>query len=340
MRNIIYITGITASGKTTLAEKLSDHLGIPFFKADDVYSMIAKEINWPRQEQLVLPEFWAKFPKFGLLKLKYYRELLKDVTGDFIIEGFPLFFEQDRQLIKQVVGEHFATFFRLNLSYKQWQKYANLKFGGSNIERDFAMLNSYFEAPAFHYDITNPEILFTHYEEYQRLGFTDKKWELLKLDKETLAGKSVIDLGCNEGWIGKNCLDLGAAEVSGVDYNWRYLEKARASGLNVELQDLDNYEFKQHFDIVVCLAVFHYVEFKMRFIKKIAEATNELFILEIPVSEQEGKMLVLHDTGQCIYFIPTIELITYWLDLYFKKVDISNSVAPDDSKRIIFKCYK
>lgn len=340
MRNIIYITGITASGKTTLATKLASHLGLPFFKADDVYSMIAKEINWPRQEQLVLPEFWVKFPKFGLLKLKYYRELLKDVQGDFIIEGFPLFFEQDRQLIKQVIGEHFATFFRLDLPYEQWQKYANIKFGGSNIKRDFTMLNSYFEAPEFSYEITNPDILFTHYEEYQRFGFTDKKWELLKLNEKSLSGRSVIDLGCNEGWIGRSCLELGASPVFGVDYNWRYLEKAREAGLETSLCDLDDYEFKQQFDIVICLAVFHYVRDKERLLEKIATNTREMLILEIPIATDERHILLLHDTGKCQYFIPSFSLIEAWILKYFKRYEYYDSIAPDDSKRIIFKCYK
>ena len=340
MRKVIYITGITASGKTTNAMKLALHLGLPFFKADDVYSMIARELNYDHPERLVLPEHWSEFPKFGLLKLKYYRKLLEEVDGDFIIEGFPLFFEQDRQLIKQVIGEHSSTFFRFNLDFETWKKYAEMKFGGLHSEKDFTTLNRYFENPGFHYEIKDPGILFVHYEKYQRIGFTDKKWELLDLGQDSLPGKSVIDLGCNEGWIGKNCLDIGASPVFGVDYNWRYLELARSSGLNVELADLDSFNFKQQFDIVICLAVFHYVRDKERLIEKIAANTKELFILEVPINSNEDKSLSLHDTGKCQYYIPSFHLVEHWILKYFSRFEYKESIAPDNSRRLVFKCYK
>jgi hypothetical protein len=340
MRNIIYITGITASGKTTLAQKLADHLGLPFVKADDVYSMIGRELHYDKPEKLVMPEAWDKFPKFGLLKLKYYKELIKDISGDFIIEGFPLFFEQDRQLLTQAAGEHTATIFRLNLPFDVWQNYAGIKFGGSHIKRDFDHLNSFFEEPAAFYTISNPDILFTHYEKYQRDGFTDKKWDLLKLGEVDLLNRSVIDLGCNEGWIGRNCLNLMADNVTGVDYNWRYLEIARSQGLHTELADLDDYEFKKAYDVVIFLAAFHYVRDKELLLEKIAKNTKEMFILEIPVAEDERPILLLHDTGKCKYFIPSLPLILFWLNKYFARVDYWPSVAPDNSKRLIFKCYK
>jgi len=343
MRNIIYLTGITASGKTTIAKKLSDHLNIPFVKADDIYSMIARELHHPKQEQLVMPEAWKEYPDFGLLKIKYYRELLKDIQGDFIIEGFPLFFEQDRQIIEKIIGEHTKTFFRFVLPFDIWRKYADIKFGGSHLKADFLKLNGYFENPGFHYELEDPNILFVHYAKYQREGFTDKKWELLKFDEASLSGKSVIDLGCNEGWIGRSCMELGASPVFGVDYNWRYLEIARSSGLDVELSDLDAFEFKQKFDIVLCLAVFHYVRDKERLLEKIAAATNELFILEVPVTNQQLEnhpVLALYDTGQCQYFIPSLALLDIWLKRYFKSYIKYESVAPDNSRRFIFKCYK
>ena len=340
MRNIIYITGITASGKTTIAQKLAVHLDLPFIKADDVYSMIGRELKYDKPEKLVMPEAWGQFTNFGELKLKYYKELVKDITGDFIIEGFPLFFKQDRELLDKAIGDHTSTFFRFDLPFEVWQQYAGVKFGGSHIRRDFDHLNSFFEAPDAFYTITNPDILFTHYEKYQRDGFTDKKWELLKLSTIDLINRSVIDLGCNEGLIGRNCLKLGADSVTGVDYNWRYLEIARSNGLITELCDLDNYEFKRAYDVVIFLAAFHYVRDKELLLEKIFKNTKEMFILEIPIADDERPILLLHDTGQCKYFIPSLSLTLFWLNKYFKRVDYWPSVAPDNSKRLIFKCYK
>ena len=338
MRKVIYISGVTASGKTTAAEKLSKFLDLPFYKADDVYSMIGREIECATPEKLVMPKAWIEYPDFGKLKAKYYRELLKDEPGDFIIEGFPLFFEQDRQLIEKVIGNHFATYFRFNLPFPVWRTYADIKFGGSHIKADFDAMNRYFEPPKHYYDIADPGILFQHHEKYQRVGFTDEKWKLLELGN--LSGKTVIDLGCNAGWIGSDCFAAGASEVDGVDYNWRYLEEARAAGIITHLTYMDDFEFEKQYDITLCLAVFHYVRDKEKLLAKIAAATKELFVLEVPISKIEKPALELHDTGKCEYFIPSLPLIVKWLHKYFEKVEDRESVAPDNSHRLIFRCYK
>lgn len=343
MRNIIYLSGITASGKTTVAQKLSEFLGLPFVKADDVYSMISQELCYTRQEELVLPDAWKKFENFGNLKHKYYKKLLENISGDFIIEGFPLFFEQDRQLINKVIGEHKATFFRFNLPFKRWKEIAWIKYSKAHSQRDFDYLNNFFEPPAVYYDLADPNMLFVGHDKYQRIGFTDKKWELLKLSTAELKNKNVIDLGCNAGWIGKACLQNGAASADGVDYNWRYLEEARENGLNTTLSDLDDFEFSKQYDIVLCLAVFHYVKDKEKLLAKIAENTKEIFILEMPVTNQQLEntpLLALYDTGKCEYFIPSLALLDLWLKRYFKSYERWESVAPDKSRRFIFKCYK
>lgn len=342
MRKVIYISGITSSGKTTAAIKLGEFLNLPVFKADDVYSMIARELGHEKQEQLVMPEFWKKFEGFGQLKIKYYKELLKDVEGDFIIEGFPLFFEQDRQIIEKIVGEHFATHFKMTIPFTIWKEWVDNKIGGNHKESDYVYLNKFFEAPKHFYTIKDAKELFVTGDLYQRTGFTDKKWELLALKPSDLADKTIIDLGCNSGWIANNCLLNGAKEATGVDYNWRYLDQAREKGIKPIYSDLDKFEFDKKYDIVICLATFHYVRDKELLLKKIAEATNEMFVLEMPIykDDQDSIALYLHDTTQCQYFIPTIKLIILWLNKYFKNIEISNSVAPDNSFRLIFKCYK
>jgi len=40
---IIYIMGVSGSGKTTIGELLSQKIGIPFFDADDFHSLASKE---------------------------------------------------------------------------------------------------------------------------------------------------------------------------------------------------------------------------------------------------------------------------------------------------------
>lgn len=340
MRKVIYISGITSSGKTTAAIKLGEFLNLPVFKADDVYSMIARELKHEKQEQLVMPEYWAKYEGFGQLKIKYYKELLKDVTGDFIIEGFPLFFEQDRQIIEKIIGEHFVTHFRFTIPFTIWKEWVDNKLGGDHSGADYLYLNKFFEAPKQFYTITDAKELFVTGDLYQRTGFTDKKWDLIGLKPNEIADKTIIDLGCNSGWIASNCLQNGAKMATGVDYNWRYLNQAREKGIEPIYCDLDEFEFDKKYDIVFCLSTFHYVRDKEALLKKIAEATNEMFILEIPVSQLDCQALVLHDTGKCQYYIPTEKLIKFWLSKYFEVIVVIGSVAPDNSYRLIFKCKK
>jgi 2-polyprenyl-3-methyl-5-hydroxy-6-metoxy-1,4-benzoquinol methylase len=227
------------------------------------------------------------------------------------------------------------------LPFSKWCEFAHKKFGGSHVKKDFEIMNAYFEKPNYYYEISDPSILFQSHEEYQRPGFTDKKWKLLNLSDKELNCKTVMDLGCNAGWIGDECLNHKALGVDGVDYNWRYLEEARMKGYGkTYLEDLDDFNFEKQYDIVLCLAVFHYVRDKEKLLEKIASATKEMFILEIPVNSLEIEALVLHDTGKCKYFIPSFPLIDYWLRKYFNNYELSESIAPDNSKRFIFKCYK
>lgn len=339
MPQVIYIAGITSSGKTTEATKLGKFLGLPVYKADDVYSMIARELKIEAAEQLVMPEAWKKHKNFGDLKAKYYKELLSQEKGDFIIEGFPLFFEQDRKLVKQAVGDHWSTFFYLKIPITRWQELSLKKFGHIPHEKAYHALNGYFEPLDHYYEIADPELLFVHHEKYQRNGFTDKKWELLQLNKHDIKGKHVVDMGCNAGWIGSNCLKLGARSVDGLDYNWRYAEEARMKGLDTYVIDLDNFETNTIYDVVICLATFHYVRDKEKLIEKIAKMTRKMFILEVPISSSTRKCLELHDTGKCEYYIPSFSLVHYWLTKYFGSYEYKKSIAPDNSSRLIFKAY-
>lgn len=333
MRNVIYIGGITASGKTTVAAQLGQHLGLPVYQTDAAYSTIAKWLNYPQAEHLVVPWKWKEFPKFGALKHDAYRALLGEERGDFIIEGFCLYFEQDRQLISQVTGSSWPTYFQLKPPVGKWLEMAEKKFGKTHSYKDYDQLQKHFEPPAHYYEISDPQVLFAHHEPYQRTGFTDDKWERLQLGD--LTGQTVLDLGCNAGWIGRYCLDAGAKQVVGIDCNWRYLEEARQRGLETKLLRLERLsEVEGQFDKVLCLATFHYLTDKEAFIKECARLCRQELILEVPVLQEPGLKLGPKNH----YYIPTPELVLQWLHKYFAQAQvIGESPAPDDSHRLIFK---
>jgi tRNA (mo5U34)-methyltransferase len=83
---------------------------------------------------------------------------------------------------------------------------------------------------------------------------------------QDLAGKSVLDIGCNAGFYCFEMKRRGAARVVGIEHDPRYLEQARfaarVNGLEVELRQLDVYDVAQlgeRFDVVLFMGVLYHL---------------------------------------------------------------------------------
>jgi len=341
-KHLIFLTGVTATGKTTFAEKASKYFEIPFISVDHVYNIIGTNLKYKNPAELVMPKKWKEFPNFSTLKRLAYKRLLNKFLpkdSDVIFEGFSLFFREDRNILRSLIKPERITIFKLLPSFKTWEDYRRKKYNSDSRYCDYMSLNSLFEKPQSYYVIEDYNKILVKYIEYQRKGFTDKKWELMKLKKEEIKGRSVIDLGCNSGWIASEFKKAGAKEVLGIDRNWRYLEDAKELGIDIKLMDLEDIkDIKKKYDITNCLATLHYIWNKQKFIKEIADMTNEMFILEVPVFQEKGlKQELRYDK----FFVPTEDLVIHWLKKYFNKVEvIGESIPPDDSFRLIFKAYK
>ena len=82
-----------------------------------------------------------------------------------------------------------------------------------------------------------------------------------------LAGKSVLDIGCNAGFYGMEMTRRGAARVVGIDSDERYLEQgrlaARALGFaDIEFRKLDVYDVAalgETFDVVIFMGVLYHL---------------------------------------------------------------------------------
>ena len=180
----------------------------------------------------------------------------------------------------------------------------------------------------------NLDRLFCEHKNYQKQEFVDTKWQLLDVAKD-IKGKSVLDIGCNSGRIGIKCHEAGVGEYTGIDSNWRYLEdchdqKVKGNFIQMELNELVDI-YHEQFDVILCLATFHYIKDKESFIKRMAEMTKEMFVLEGPVENGDPE------------FAPKQELVEELLNKYFNSVEfcgpsISPSIKPIHSKRFIWKC--
>ena len=336
MRSVIYIAGITNTGKTTVAEALSRKLGIPFCSVDAVNHAVANEVGFDDAKRFVFPEYWRDYPTYEL-KVKHYRKALEGFEGDFILEGFDLCFDEDRRAIKEAIGEHWMTFFCLDLPFADWCDYTFRKTACLPSWDVFANLKRYFEVPEHYYPISSPNILLVDYQAYQRDGFTDEKYKRLKIDPKD---QTVLDLGCNDGWIGKYCLDNGARRVTGIDHNWRYLEEARRKGLEIRLLNLDRLHlFNGRYDIVLCLATLQHLSDPERALAEMARL-GSMLVLEVPIWKGQKDKARLKKEGYT-YTFPSEPLVMEWLGKTFGRIEkVGQSVAPDDSHRLIFRAYE
>ncbi len=117
-----------------------------------------------------------------------------------------------------------------------------------------------------------------------------KRMELINLSDD-LAGKSVLDVGCNSGLLCFECKKRNAGRVIGVDTQHNRLNQARTlaeiMGLDVEFLDLDlfNSNHLGSFDIVFCIAVLSEVTDLIGGLEILKGLTKRTLYLELPTIE-------------------------------------------------------
>ena len=125
--------------------------------------------------------------------------------------------------------------------------------------------------------------------------FTERKLPLLGIP-ENLVGRSVLDIGCSEGYYARESEGRGAGPVVGID-NARFL--AAKNGLLNEITG-SRFDFREGgvddlsaeamgvFDLVIFLSVFQHLDHPYFGLERIAEVTRVTAIMEIPVAVAEA----------------------------------------------------
>ncbi|MBC7076728.1 MAG: methyltransferase domain-containing protein [Synergistales bacterium] len=333
---MIFISGIPLAGKTTLASKLGAYLDWPVFTTDHVYYHIARHLGLTEEVQICEfgnPRVWQQTPNIDQLKRRFYPKFLADIPQEAIIEGYGLCFSQDRAAIGIEPEAHFY----LEVSYEEWLAHRGYEH---TLERreEYDYLTGLVNLPNQVYRIdTKTNLCVPDEKVYTGLpaDFVPRKFAALKLGD--LTGKTVLDLGGNDGTIARLCLEKEARNALVVDSNWRHLQ--RAVGVDKRLFDLNRIdELEGQFDIVLSISMLHYIRDQEGFIRECARLTGEQFVLELPVLEEKGLRAGWDNPPGTIK--PTQELVTKWLKTYFGRVElVGPSVSPDKSKRLVFKAY-
>lgn len=105
-----------------------------------------------------------------------------------------------------------------------------------------------------------------------------------------LTGKSVLDIGCNAGFIALEAARRGATDVLGVDARQGYIDQARfcaeATGLDARFEVWDVYDLAQlgrQFDVVFFVGVLYHCTNIARAVEQVARVATDLLIVESAV---------------------------------------------------------
>ncbi|MBM4328750.1 MAG: methyltransferase domain-containing protein [Deltaproteobacteria bacterium] len=109
----------------------------------------------------------------------------------------------------------------------------------------------------------------------------------------TIAGATVLDIGCGSGEYSLEFASKGAIQVIGVDIAPAMVEfsqrLARERGLSQRCRfvcgDFLDHPFADRFDIVIAMGLFDYVANPSPFLKKIARLTRGRFLASYPCNE-------------------------------------------------------
>ena len=190
-----------------------------------------------------------------------------------------------------------------------------------------------------------------------------KKWEALKIDS-LVKGKSVLDVGCNEGYFCQRVQTMGATRILGVDLESSWIEKAkkRNSNANIEFRQLDWNHLStlgETFNVVLLLSSFHYAcetsDFEADGSNKLINAITKvlspggLLVLECGVAAGDSDAWVSVQRCADTRRFPTLAAILKLLKRAFAGDTVCSDVrcvgssvtqTGDPTPRYVFHCRK
>jgi SAM-dependent methyltransferase len=121
--------------------------------------------------------------------------------------------------------------------------------------------------------------------------FTAQKLPMLGIPAN-LTGKSVLDIGCSEGFFAREAEHRGASRIVGIDTAPGLSAKnallGEITGSRLEFREQTVYDLEPEtsgiFDLVIFLSVFQHLDFPFQALDLISEVTGVTAIMEVPVA--------------------------------------------------------
>ncbi len=159
-------------------------------------------------------------------------------------------------------------------------------------------------------------------QEQRRRYFFDA---LLEVCGGSLAGRRVLDLGCNAGLWSLLSLQAGADFVLGVDVHAPYIEQAQlvfaAKGIDgaryrFEQGDIFRHSFEASFDIVLCLGIMEVTARPLELFELLKRVGAQLVVIDTAISPAGFSCLEVahvddpHDrVRQSLVLLPTLQAV-------------------------------
>ena len=127
----------------------------------------------------------------------------------------------------------------------------------------------------------------TRKESVNSPGYNLDKWERLKpiLNKINIKDKTLLDVGCSDGYYAIESAKLDAKHVLGTDLDGLRIERAKFAKKILNIKNVDFkvqnvYDLSQDekYDIVMALGFLHRIPDMIKFLSKVCEISNTIIV--------------------------------------------------------------
>jgi tRNA (mo5U34)-methyltransferase len=187
---------------------------------------------------------------------------------------------------------------------------------------------------------------------------------LLGLSGGSLAGKRVLDLGCNAGFWSLHAIEAGADFVLGVDGEQAYLDQANlvfeAKGIDsasfrFEQGNIFEQDFDERFDIVLCLGLMEHISKPLELFEVIAGVGADTVVIDTTLSHARSsffEVASVQDPASAVDYpfvlVPTREAVVELAEQFgFEAVPLAHDfddyhglIDYEQESRLAFICGK
>jgi SAM-dependent methyltransferase len=206
-----------------------------------------------------------------------------------------------------------------------------------------------------------PDKTFVNRHEQRRRYFFEP---LVELYGGALAGKRVLDLGCNAGWFSLLALEAGAEYVLGIDGRETCIEQANLvfaakrvepSRYRFEHANVFAWEPAESFDIALCLGLLDHVSRPVELFALMARAHAQTIVVDTEISRARSSVFEvssLYDprsvVDQRLVFIPSRQAVLELAHEFgYTAVALAQNISDytgmadyRDQRRLAFMCSR